>query len=132
MKPSTLHRSDEGFGFVEVIIVISVIGIMTSIAIPAVSRVFARSETTRDSRNAQSLVSTFNAARAAGNNNSYSDAESAIGAVTTLPGINGRGIYATCAFYVSMSGSEITEASAKIEPALSGSTTEGFLTIKRR
>ena len=122
-------RLKAGFGFIELFVVISVIGILSAIAIPALSGVFVKAGQSKAERNAQSLVSTFNAARAAGNTASYASITDAISAVTTSPGISGGGTYASSHFFVPMAPAEITEASAKIAPALLGSASEGTLII---
>jgi prepilin-type N-terminal cleavage/methylation domain-containing protein len=129
MKNLKTRKAERGFGFSELLVVIAVIGVLTSIAIPAMSGVFGKAEGARTMRNAQNIVSTFNAARAAGNSTSYSNSAEAIAAITTSPGINGGGIYSSNAFYVSMLPAQITEASARIASQLSGPPTEGNLII---
>jgi type II secretory pathway pseudopilin PulG len=118
-----------GFGYIELFVVISIIGVLSAIAIPALSGVFGKAGESKAERNAQSLVATFNAARAAGHTASYASIADAISAITTSPGINGGGTYASSHFFVPMAPAEITEASARIAPTLLGSASEGTLTI---
>ncbi|HEX2747983.1 MAG TPA: type II secretion system protein [Verrucomicrobiales bacterium] len=128
--PSGVRYSERGFGFAELLVVVAIVGVLTAIAIPALTSVFGRAETAKAGRNAQSLVSTFNAARAAGNSTNFANAGEAISAITTSPGIKGGGVYSANAFYVSMDPAEIVTASLKIEPQLTGTGTEGNLTIR--
>jgi type II secretory pathway pseudopilin PulG len=114
----------------ELLVVVAIVGVLTAIAIPALTSIFGRAGTAKAGRNAQSLVATFNAARAAGNSTNFENAGAAISAITTSPGIRGGGVYSANAFYVPMAASEIAEATSKIDPLLSGTATEGNLTIR--
>ena len=110
---------------------VAIIAVLTSIAIPALSGIFGRADSIRAERNAQTLVSTFNAARAAGNSTPFANAGEAIIAITSEPGLHGGGIYTTNQFYISMDHDQITEASLKINPVLSGPPNEENMFITR-
>jgi prepilin-type N-terminal cleavage/methylation domain-containing protein len=115
------------FGMAEVLVVIAIIGVITAVAIPAMSGLFGRADSAKAERNAQNLVSTFNAARAAGNSTSYASASDAITALTTSPGITGSGKYFDSIFYVPMEATQVAEASSRIVPTLAGPPNEGNL-----
>ncbi len=55
-----------GFSLVEILIVIAVIGIIASIAVPSVGSITGSAQTASAKRNAQSLVSIYQSGRAAG------------------------------------------------------------------
>ena len=130
---SGLRYCEEGFGFSELLVVVAIIGVLTAIAIPALANIFGRADTAKAGRNAQSLVATFNASRAAGNSSAYTNATEAIAAVTnaTNGGIKGAGVFKDSKFFVSMSQPEIEAATLKIQSTLVGSDTEGTLTISQ-
>ncbi|HWB02289.1 MAG TPA: type II secretion system protein [Verrucomicrobiales bacterium] len=115
------------FGMAEVLVVIAIVGVITAVAIPAMSGLFGRADSAKAERNAQNLVSTFNAARAAGNSTSYASASDAITALTTSPGITGSGKYFDSIFYVPMEATQVAEASSRIVPTLAGPPNEGNL-----
>src|SRR5437016_2037987 len=124
-----MKSSLRAFTLVEVLVVVALIGVLSSLAIPAMSGDFGKADADKIERNAQTIVSIFNSARAAGNSTSYASATDAIAAVMTSPGISGRGQYSTSQFYVPMETPQITEASARIALGLAGTATEGSLTI---
>ena len=123
------NSKKKGFSLVELLVVIAVIGVIAAIAIPAMSGIFGRADSTKTARNAQNLVSTFNDARAAGNQVPYADAAAAIAGITTSPGLTGSGTFATSRFFVSMDPTEKAAATALINGTLTGSATEGTLSI---
>ena len=130
--PAPIMKSSvKAFTLAELLVVIAVIGVIAAIAIPAMSGFFGQADSAKTERNAQYLVSTFNAARAAGNSMSFANATEAIEAVTTSPGIPGRGEYASSRFYVPMDPAEVTKASTRISLGLAGTASEGSLTIER-
>ena len=110
----------KGFSLVELLVVIAVIGVIAAIAIPAMSGIFGQADSAKIRRNAQNIVSVFNAARAAGNQDVAADAATAIGLVTTTPGVTGSGTFLGSNFYVAMDAAEVTAATGLIETALIG------------
>ena len=67
MKIPSPPERPKGFSIIELLIVIAVIGVIAGISIRSISGMFDKGETIKNYRNAQSIVSAFNAARAAGN-----------------------------------------------------------------
>ena len=114
MKNLIKTNAQKGFSLVELLVVIAVIGVIAAIAIPAMSGIFGKADTTKSKRNAQNIVGTFNAARAAGNVTSYPDAGAAVTAVTSTTGITGGGAFATSNFVVPLSTTEVSLASGSI------------------
>lgn len=67
MKKVTLkNTAAQGFSLVEMLVVIAVIGVIAAIAIPQIGGINAGANTAKNQRNAQSLVSVYAAATAAG------------------------------------------------------------------
>jgi type IV pilus assembly protein PilA len=124
MKHLTGAKSQKGFSLVELLVVIAVIGIIAAIAIPAMSGIFGQADAAADKRNAQAIVSTFNAARAAGNQKSY-DKAAAISAI--VAGTNGGGTFTNSLFQAPVAASETTAVSALIS-GLASASTSGLLT----
>ena len=114
MKNLIKTKAKKGFSLVELLVVIAVIGVIAAIAIPAMSGIFGKSEGAKNKRNAQSIVSTFNSARAAGNKDIFTSNTAAITAVTTGTGIGGTGAFAGSTFSAPMSAPEATNASVGI------------------
>ena len=119
----------KGFSLVELLVVIAVIGVIAAIAIPAMSGIFGKADSAKEKRNAQNLVSTFNAARAAGNTTTYADRDAAVAAITGGTGIAGGGTFSTSKFFVSMDAAEVTKAKTYIQGAIVGSTNDGTLAM---
>ena len=120
MKNLINTHSKKGFSLVELLVVIAVIGVIAAIAIPAMSGIFGKADNTKSKRNAQNIVGTFNAARAAGNQFPFPDATDAISAVTTGTGLTGGGAFVTSNFVVPLSTTEVTAASPTITAVGSG------------
>ncbi len=118
MKNLIKTNAKKGFSLVELLVVIAVIGVIAAIAIPAMSGIFGKSEAAKTRRNAQNIVGTFNAARAAGNTTSYTQAD-AITAVTGA-GISGAGAFAGSTFVVPLSTTESAAASGSISAVGTG------------
>ena len=127
MKNLSVKQSSKGFSLVELLVVIAVIGIIAAIAIPAMSGIFGQANGAKNRRNAQAIVSTFNAARAAGNQVSY-DKAGAINAITTTTGITGGGTFTGSNFAAPMAAAEKTAASALIG-GLAAADTAGILVV---
>ena len=121
MKNLIKTNAKKGFSLVELLVVIAVIGVIAAIAIPAMSGIFGKADATKSKRNAQNIVGTFNAARAAGNvDASYTTAALAISAITTGTGITGGGAFLTSRFVVPLSSTEVTNATPGITAIGSG------------
>ena len=114
MKNLIKTNAKKGFSLVELLVVIAVIGVIAAIAIPAMSGIFGKADATKSKRNAQNIVGTFNAARAAGNVTVYANTAAAITAITSTTGIAGGGAFATSNFVVPLSSTEVTAASTTI------------------
>lgn len=62
------YSSHKGFSLIEILVVISVIGIISAVSMPMVSSFVDSAEKTKVARNAQNLVSTYSAGLAVGHN----------------------------------------------------------------
>lgn len=58
--------ASKGFSLVEMLVVIAIIGIIAAVAVPQISGFTSSAEDSRNKRNAQTLVSTYAQAQAAG------------------------------------------------------------------
>jgi len=121
-KPTYILSVQRGFSLVELLVVIAVIAIIAAIAIPNIANITGSATGSKDLRNAQSIVSTFNAARAAGFNASQTLA-TAIAAVAsgtntitgTGTGSGGNGMTTGMTMGgLNMSAANITAATALI------------------
>lgn len=110
MKSKTRHHRLRAFSLVELLIVIAVIGVIASIAIPAMSGLYGKSDAAKIKRNAQEIASTFASAKAAGNSSSFANKAEAIASVTEAPGLTGKGVFATSNFSSPMSGGDAEAA----------------------
>jgi len=87
-----------GFSLVEMLVVISIIGIMGAIAIPVFNPIRENAKVNKSQRNAQTLAATAGAAQAAG---VVLDLTSIDAAVAQLKGgVNGNGMFQTSTFQV--------------------------------
>jgi prepilin-type N-terminal cleavage/methylation domain-containing protein len=115
LKPSQRRG---GFSLVELLVVIVVIGIMASIAIPAISGVYERSVNAKSRRNAQNISALYAALRAAGATVVNPDAATIAAAISNeaTNGISGLAgtIFAGSKFYVPMVDAERDLAAAKL------------------
>ena len=114
MKNLIKTKAKKGFSLVELLVVIAVIGVIAAIAIPAMSGIFGKADSTKNKRNAQNIVGTFNAARAAGNVTSYGTVDLAVTAVTTGTGLSGGGAFTGSTFVAPMTAAESTAAKGAI------------------
>ena len=103
----------KGFSLVELLVVIAVIGVIAAIAIPAMSGIFGKADASKTNRNAQTIVASFNAARAAGNATTFADAAACADSVTA-GSLNGAGVFASSSFTSPMSTTEATAAKLQI------------------
>ena len=60
------NQKRRGFSLVEMLVVISVIGIIAAIGVPAIGNITDKADTEGAKRNAQSIASLYNSARAVG------------------------------------------------------------------
>jgi prepilin-type N-terminal cleavage/methylation domain-containing protein len=131
MRSLTKTNFNHGFSLIELIVVIGIIGVIATIAIPAIAGIFGKSESAKVRRNAQAIVSTFNAARGAGYEASV-DKAAAITAITSGAGITvgGSGPFAASVFNAPMSITESSAAAALIS-GLAVADTKGTLYFTR-
>lgn len=112
----------KGFSLVELLVVIAVIGVIAAIAIPAMSGIFGQADTQKLNRNAQNVVASFNAARAAGNQGDFADEPAAVAAITTAPGLSGAGTFASSQFVSVMNPAEAALLDSRIGITGSGTS----------
>ena len=129
MKNLIKTNVKKGFSLVELLVVIAVIGVIAAIAIPAMSGIFGKSEATKTKRNVQSIVSTFNAARAAGNASAPSDVAAAIDSVVTTTGLGGAGAFTGSTFAVPLGAAEVTAVKTAATITLSGLGANSILSV---
>jgi type IV pilus assembly protein PilA len=118
MKATLRSQSQAGFGLTELLMVIAVIGIMAAMAIPAIGGLWERGETTKNRRNAQTLVNTFSAARSAGATFTVYTKTAVLELLSGNSGtsrITGRGAFATTEFLVALSPEELGNALPYVE-----------------
>ena len=112
----------KGFSLVELLVVIAVIGVIAAIAIPAMSGIFGQADTQKLNRNAQNVVASFNAARAAGNQTVFADEPAAVAAIITAPGLSGAGTFASSQFVSVMTPAEAALLDSRIGTTGSGAS----------
>lgn len=101
-----------GFGLVEVMVVICIVGVLAGIAIAAMSGVYSKSVATKSKRQAQNIAATYAAAKAAGATFTVATREGVVDALSSTTGVRGSGVYADCIFVVPMSLEEKNEVRA--------------------
>jgi len=77
------NTAAKGFSLVEMLVVIAVIGVIAAIAIPSIGNINSSAKTATNQRNAQSIVSMYQAGAAAGITWTGTDRNTKIGAVIT-------------------------------------------------
>jgi len=124
MKKPTHIKS--AFSLVELLVVIAVIAIIAAIAIPNIAGITGSANVAKAQRNAQNIVSTFSALRAAGYNVAQADKAAAIAIVTAATPVTGTGAAGNgmSTDYsiggLNMPAAEVTLASAYIAEAGTG------------
>ncbi|WP_038162785.1 prepilin-type N-terminal cleavage/methylation domain-containing protein [Verrucomicrobium sp. BvORR106] len=99
----------QGFSLIEMLVVIAVIGVIAAIAIPSISGISDAATKTKDQRNAQNIVSVFQAGVAAGATWDISAPDKTVADV--VKGKTGTGAFATKSFSVpGLSATEQTNA----------------------
>ena len=116
---------DEAFAVIGLFVLIGVIAVVFNPDL--LSSLGSAPDGPKPRRNAQAIVSTFNAARAAGNQTIYATKEDAIAAV--IAGTNGGGTFSNSLFHAPMGPAEVTEASALIT-GFTTPTTSSILQLK--
>ena len=116
-NPQNSHKPS-GFSLVELLVVITVIGTLASIAIPAMSGVYGNSTAAKSRRNAQNIAAVYASLRAAGAT-VVSPSEATIAAAISneaTHGISGLAgtVFAGSKFYVPMNVEERDMAAAKL------------------
>lgn len=113
-----------GFSLIELLVVIAVIAVIAAIAIPSITGVVAATNDTKNRQNAQTIASTFVAARAAGMTNSVANENAAVNLIRN--GVNVRIGSVTNTFRVpGMTTAEATAARTYL--LYTGATTNGTL-----
>ncbi len=120
-RPKSPQRC-QGFGLVEVMVVIAIVGVLAGIAMGVLSGVYTRSQATKAIRQAQNIAGTYAAAKAAGATFTVESKEGVVDALSSVSGVRGSGVYADCIFTVSMSQEE--KDAVRISPVLVESTGE--------
>lgn len=78
LKNHFSQKDSQAFSLVEMLVVISVIGIIASLAVPNLTTIRNRAYSSKDERNAQTVASLIAAARSAGVTNQWHTVEAAI------------------------------------------------------
>jgi type IV pilus assembly protein PilA len=107
----------QGFSFFEIFAVLAVIGVIAAIAIPQLGGTNSSTRQVKDQRNAQSIVSVYAAASAAGATISGSDVGTIVADITDADGVTvDDGAFKDKRFSVSgLSTDDITAAKAYIK-----------------
>lgn len=125
-KPTLKSVAQKGFSLVELLVVIAVIAVIAAIAIPNIAGITQSANISKAQRNAQNIVSTFSALRAAGYNATHTK-DSAITVVSTATPVQGdpatNGMNAQYSIGgLNLSPADRTEAATYIEVSGDGAT----------
>lgn len=103
---SPKSRSQGGFSLVELILTITIIGVIAGIAVPIIQNVFQRGVEASARRNAQAIAGVASSAVAAGSTaiNDASDKAAAVALLTT--GVKGEGQFAENIFVIHLEEEE--------------------------
>jgi hypothetical protein len=131
MENSIESSSPQGSPIDVMLVMIALFGLIGVISVifnpDLVSSLGSAPDAPKPRRNAQAIVSTFNAARAAGNQTIYATKEDAMAAV--IAGMNGGGTFSESVFQAPMGSAEVTEASDLII-GFTTPTTSSILQVK--
>lgn len=111
----------KGFSLVELLIVITVLGVITAIAIPAISGVYQNSIDATVHQNVQNLATLFNGSRGAGAVYASYDKNSIIDELTSATGVRGSGSMSSVVFRLNMGADAIAAAKSSSELLTGGS-----------
>ena len=129
-SPSSSRRirsTGGGFSLVELIICVSIIGLIVAMAIPSVAGIVDSSTSAKSQRQAQIIAQTYASACAAGAVFANSQPETVIEALTQTAGVRGKGIFADLVFTVTMTAAEksdVVRSKALVTHSLPDGTTQ--------
>ena len=107
-RPAPRARIQQrAFSVVELLVVIAIIGIITAIAVPALTDMTGETEIAKDKRNAQNVATVYNTAVAAAATPTNLSREDISGAIDALQnGVHGSGFFGESLFLVDITDEE--------------------------